>query len=396
MLGTLFFVVCLYTYNLTRLLSPLFYISFIAFNFSKVQQINRKWITATVVVTCILLFPFIKTFLNQEGIGSSFGTLIFSSAFVHAPLIEFRSYLVGTPILFSKLFFNTPFLIIWQYMQNIVSYFSVSFFFISGSAHGNHGIGNVGQFYLFELPFIILGIISTFKAKRKWMFQIIGWAAITILVASLTRDVPHATRSFFLIVPFEIFSAIGLVFIFNSLKNITGVWRFYLVCLLFIFLSMYNIVYYITSYYIRFPIYYAKAWRKTDKALSLYIKQNENKYKKVIIDRNSGFAYSSLLFYTQFPPSQFQKTVVRQPDDSEGFSDVSSFGKYEIRDIDWQKDYLQKDALLITTLEKKPKEIPIFTSFYYPKRPVVLADKQKILQYPVEEVSYVVIQSKEK
>ena len=155
----------------------------------------------------------------------------------------------------------------------------------------------------------------------------------------------------------------------------------------------YNFIYYLTSYYVRFPMLYAKAWRAQDKALSLYLKENEQKYDKIIFDREAGFVYTSLLFYQKVEPLQFQKTAVYSQDDSEGFSNLESFGKYEFKEINWTVDTKQKNALIVTTNDKKPSDIFSKKIFYYPTRPIVLSIKEKIAQYPTEEVAYVVFET---
>ncbi len=117
---------------------------------------------------------------------------------------------------------------------------------------------------------------------------------------------------------------------------------------------------------------------------------------KIIFDNDSGFIYTSLLFYLKYPPSDFQKKVIREPDDSEGFSKVKSFGKYEFRNIDWSTYYnkINKRILYVTTENKKPKQLSAVKVFNYPKRPIVFSVKQTIMQYPIEENAYVILEKK--
>lgn len=394
LLGTLCFVLDVYTYNLTRLLSPLLYL-LILFTGFKRNAVSKKEIIATIIISGIVLLPFAKTFFAQGGLASAKGTLIFSSAAVKAPLLEMRSYFVHSPAIVSHILFSMPVQYVWQYILNIISYLSVSFFFVSGSTHGNHGIGNVGEFYIFELPLFIVGIIAAVKRKYSWKTLLFGWIIIPIMVASLTRDIPQATRSFFIIFPVELFVALGLIQTWNLIAKI----KQRVVKLTFIVVGLsvmtYAIFFYFASYYVRFPILYAPDWRQQDKAVSLYLLQNQNKYKKIIIDNDSGFIYTSLLFDQKYSPSEFQQTAVWTPDDSEGMSRPVAFGKYEIREIDWQHDYAQPNTLIITTLSKKPASIPIIATFLYPTRPVVIANKQDIFSYPVTDVAYVAVKTKQ-
>ena len=251
----------------------------------------------------------------------------------------------------------------------------------------------MGQLYLFELPFFLIGLSSIFIKKVKGGIFILLWGLVVILVSALTRDIPHATRSFPLLLTFEIVSALGLIYAWNYTqalqnKNI----KIFSIALVSFFI-IFNIIYYFSSYYVKFPVQYAKAWRSEDKRVALYIKEHEMKYKKIIFDQSAGFIYTSLLFYSLYDPAEFQTTVVRLPDDNEGFSVVQSFGKYEFRDIDWTTDTKSSDTLIITTTDRKPNEVPPLITFFYPKRPVAFPVKQQVMSYPIEEPAYVLIKT---
>lgn len=394
LIGSMCFLISLYSYNLTRLLAPVLFALFIVANRRDIKSSDKKELVATGVLGALSLFPFVTSLLKSGGVSSASGTLIFSSAVVQAPLIELRSYMINLPFGIPVLLFNKYILTAWQYINNVASYFSVDFFFIKGSAHGNHGIGNIGLFYLFELPLMACGLVYMIKKKIRGTYLLIGWGIVTILVASLTRDVPHATRSFPLLLPLTVFSAAGAVYIFqraSSLKQSTLRLVVFVGASLFV---IFNIIYYFTSYYVRFPVLYAKPWRMHDRELALYLSANDEKYEKIIIDGDTGFVYTSLLFYSKYSPSDFQKSVRRLPDDPEGFSVVRSFGKYEFRTINWKKDLLLKKSLLITNPGNYPPNTPILRKIYFPQRPVVLAEDQEIFQHPLTDEAYVLVKTK--
>ncbi len=386
-LGTLCFILSLYGYNLTRLLSPALYIMVLLFKYrSKAMSVKRE-IVFSWVFGIMLLVPFLMTFFEKGGINSAKGTLFFTSGVIQSSLIEFRSYLVETPVFLNKLFFNSLELNLWHLIKNIVGYLSVNFLFLTGSSHGNHGIGNVGQFYIWELPLIVYGIIIVIKDKLKWGFLLFMWIAITVFIASLTREVPHATRSFFLIFSLEVLSSLGLLKFYKS--NINKIIK-----IIFILLIFYNFIYYFVSYYKVFPVSYAKSWRYADRELSLFLKEHEKDYDQIVVNEDINYIYTSYLFYTQYPPEQFQNTVTRLPDDTEGFSRVVSFGKVIYKKIDWNIELKQPPKkLLITNSSNLPDGLAALRTFYYPMRPVVLSLKEQVLQYPVVETAYYVYES---
>lgn len=385
------FVLSVYSYNVTRLLSPLILGIFIVFYFAKVSKISKKQLAVFIIFSIVILLPFIYTFFSSGGVSSARGALL-TSADVQAESVELRSYLFHSSSLFGKIFFNSWVLLLWYYLRNLASAFSTTFFFVSGSLHGNQGIGNFGAMYLFQIPLCVIGIVSIVRKKVTSLAIFIAWAIVTVLVLSLSKEVPHATRGYFLVIPLTLFSSHGVLAAISWMRSRKEKWVgvvAYTMAIVFIF---YNFVYYFTSYYVRFPIYYAKSWRSEDRQLAEYISKNEHNFEKIIIDKKAGFVYTSLLFYAKYPSKQFLETVVREPDDSEGFSNVVSFGKYLYKDIDWTKDYTQGTKILfITTDANKPKDIPSLKTFYYPVRPVVFSLKERIIQYPVEDVAYIVV-----
>ncbi len=382
--STLCFLVAFYSYNLTRLLAPVLFLLLLSISRKEIRTVSKMEVLATAVATLVGLIPFIAQANSGGGATSAAGTLITSSAVVQAPLIEFRSYMTALPLLITKIFFNSWVLTFWQYVVNIASYFSVPFFFLTGSSHGNHGVGTSGQFYLLELPLLLLGIFAVLKEKLYWTPHLVIWAAATIGIAALTREAPHATRSFFLVIPVVTIIAWGFLTLASGGRRI--------ITLIFCAFFLWNVAYYFSSYFIRFPIAYAKSWRSADRDLSLFIKDEGPKYEKILFDNSAGFTYSSLLFYTSYPPNNFQSTARWAKDDSEGFSQLLSFGKYEFKNVDWSTDYGPgKKTLIITTPDRKPEKATPLKAFYYPKRPVVLALKQQIINYPTNEVAYIAV-----
>jgi len=383
------FALSAYTYNISRLFIPFFLFTMFCVFRKEIHTFSPKIRIAWGVAGIVCFLPLLLGLAAHGGFSSTSGTFIFSSAAVQAPLLEFRSYLVSLPSIFVKSFFNSYMLTIWHYITNIVSYASVQFFFITGSPHGNHGIGNTGQWYVWEFITVIAGLFTLFRHRTdKAGLTLLAWIFITITVASLTRETPQATRSFFLIVPVTVCSGIGVITIIQMLEQFKNISKlFFGFGLIFI---IYNFIFYLTTYYIQFPVSYAKAWSSEDKSLSEYMHKHDTEYDSILVDKDAGFSYTSLLFYTKYDPLDFQKAAW-SGDDSEGFSYPIRFGKYEYKTIDWENDTKRPNALIITKSDTIPKTITPLVSFSYPTRPVVIAVGQKILQYPVSENAYTLV-----
>lgn len=389
-LSVIGFVLSLYSYNVTRLLSPLLFAIFIFYYRDKFSNIPKRDVLIVSTFALFLLSPFFASFFTPSGAVSAKGALI-TSADVAAKNLEFRSYIIQLPDVIGKFFFNKWIMLAWYYLNNLIASLSTNFFFLTGSTHGNQGIGNIGMFYLFQFPLFIFGIIDVLLKRKNRFFLFVIWSVVSIMVMSLSKEVPHATRGYFLSIPVLVFSAIGFIQAADFVQKFR---RSVKIIVLFLgaWLIIFNISYYFFSYYYRFPILYAKAWRTGDKDLSLFLKNNEYKYSKIIFDTRSGFMYSSLLFYAAYPPKEFQETVVRE-DDAEGFSIVKSFGKYIFRNISWQDDIRENNALLITNRDNKLSSIIPDRVFDYPERPIVVSDKEQIINYPYTENAYEAVNS---
>lgn len=391
-LSIIFLTLSIYTYNIARIFVPLLGLALLVifrkefFKFSKIHYLF------SLVILMLCALPFVIGLLKHGGADSTFGTLIFTSAKVQAPLQEFRSYFASLTLL-SKIFFNYYFLTIWQYINNFFAHLATSFYFITGSEQGGTNLGMTGQWYIFELPLVIWGTVWLLKTKSITSKIIFFWIVLLIATSSLTREVPQTTRTFFLTFPITILSAIGFYFFVNKIILLKNKKIKYLSFVLTFIIIFYYIIFYFASYYVRFPIYYARYWKSADRDASYYIKDHQNEYTKIIIDRSSDFSYTGLLVYLAYPPNDFQRNALWSTEDSEGFTHPVSFGKFEIRQLDWKKDIKIPNALILTTLDKNPKETGILKTIYYPTRPVVINSGQEIIRYPFTDTAYIFIET---
>jgi 4-amino-4-deoxy-L-arabinose transferase-like glycosyltransferase len=381
------FGLSLYSYNVTRLLSPLLAISVAIIYRRDFIKLSRYLVVVLAVLAFVIFLPFVSTFFSNGGISSAGGALIAGNE-TQAKLLEFRSYFIDN-VMISKLLLNKWIGMTWVYFENLGSILSGDFFFVKGSAHGNQGIGTAGCFYLFQLPLFLLGLISLLKNGCGKMKLFVWWGIVSLLVLGFSMEVPHATRGYFLVVPVTILSASGFLYGIELLKSVSKNIRV-IIFTFFVLFTMLNLFHYFASYYVRFPIYYAKEWRQQDEALVSYLMQNEYKYIKIIFDSKADFIYTSYLFYSKYSPQNFYGSAKRFSD-VEGFSRVQAFGKFEFRDVDWEKDN-KKGTLIITTIDNGFKNASSLNVFYYPKRPVVLSVKNQLAMYPVTDVAYVLIE----
>lgn len=384
----LFFGIAFYSYNVMRLLVPLFVTGLIVLHWPKMKHVPAMILWGLGVLCLIVLVPFLFTMFLPQGAASARDALITSSDVV-AKNLEFRSYLIDLPLPFVKLVYNKYVYMGLQYMQNVALLASGAFFYVSGTTQMNQGIGTVGMFYLFELPLFICGIIMYFVQKLKSLRMFFWWLVGCILVLALSKEVPHATRGYFLVIPGVVFSSVGALYLLYRLSIIRRrMVRFGLVFLVGIFV-LFTLQYYFTSFFFRFPVVYARAWRRADEELSLYLQKNAPRYDKIIISNDADYIYTSYLFYTQYPPDQFIKNVHRYQDGMLIKADVWS--NVMVRHVDWKKDARTPNILIVTSFAEKPEYIPALYSVSDPQKNVFLSIDGQIVSAPEDGVRYVVV-----
>ncbi len=387
-LSSCFFVLSLYTYNTCRILAPFIFLMFFSFYRQKIS-FKKIGLWISLIPAAILLLPFVHDVFFGTGYSSVQGTLLYSSAPIQAQQQEFREYAFAQnpylSLLFGRWVQNS-----FEYIRHIIAYFSPTFFFVSGSDHGNHGIGNVGMFYFFEFITVLAGLAAYSKRQQRWLTLLLCWGAGVILVAAFTREAPHGTRGFFLIPTIIALSAYGLSVIVSLLRKMSLPLRVGIITVGVLFIGI-NVTYYFTSYYGRFPLLYAKSWRSQDSELVDYLRKREQLYDRIIFDEKTNIIYTSLVYYLPYDPQRFQTEVIRYPDDSEGFSKVKSFGKYSIEGINWKKAEQYHKTIIVTIPENLPSNIKPTKEILYPARPLLISVGQEIIRPPVKDVAYIIL-----
>lgn len=117
-----------------------------------------------------------------------------------------------------------------------------------------------------------------------------------------------------------------------------------------------NVLIYLDKYFVHFPRNEAESWGIGYKALNELLMNHPYYPRKVIMAHPHYSPYIYLLFYSKYNPASYQKEAVRYPPTQDGFVDVKEFGRYEFRNIDWNKD-LKLDAILVAWSSQVPASI---------------------------------------
>lgn len=303
------FALALYGYRSVFIFVPIFLIVFLIIWRKELLKYGLLKLLVGIIIFAFMLIPLVKP-LAQGG-STRFQQTSISNSVEEKALKSFQN---GKPE-------NKKILYVQTFLQGYFSEFSPQFLFFTGDPQGRHSPRGMGVLYIWEMPFLILGVWFLFK---KFKFPVIATLVVWILsfpiAASLSIPTPHALRALnFLPIP-QILSAFGLVYTWQSLPINTRKAFALLMSVVVLALFM-NFVY---RYSISNTKLVVSDWGDGYKQLVTYVGKNEYKYDKIIVSGHYWQPYMYFLFYDKFDPKKFQQT-----------GDSTHFGKYLFGGTSW-------------------------------------------------------------
>ncbi len=201
----------------------------------------------------------------------------------------------------ERIFANRPAYITRKIFNNYLSAFSPEFLFIRGDITARHSLQYMGQLLPVWAPFLVLGLIYLIKQKaRIWLI----WLLLAPIPAALTYDgAYHATRLFMMIPPLAVAVGGGILWILQLLPKKIAVFTYFVVWMVIAFQFIDAGNYYIFHY----PKITWRWWHVGFKTAIEEIVRLSPDYSQVFINNTYEPSLIRFLFYSSYPPSQFQK-----------------------------------------------------------------------------------------
>lgn len=331
----------LYVYQSEKVFTPLLTLILLIVFRKELLQIPRKFIVGAIFIGLLISLPMVfYLFTNKNSLERARGVSIFSGEY---PIGEAKKALddeksndkLGFIFDNRRVFYGK------QIISGYLSHFDFNWLFVRGDIARHHA-PNMGLLYIFELPFLLIGIYLLFKGDyKKGRNLIFLWFLIAPIPASITSGVPHAIRTLNFLPIFQIFTALGLIYVFSKLKTYHYSWLLFSA---FIFFGLFNFSYYLDQYFVQQNIFNAKEWQYG--YAEVVQSKHLERYKKVVIS-NEGYmdqSYMFFLFYLKYPPKYYQS---QSEFASGGFRENHKFDKFEFRPIVWEKEIKSSDTIYI-------------------------------------------------
>lgn len=334
--SAVFFAATYWTYHGTHVSTTLLLMGMTLIYWKEIIRIPLWWIAAG--IGTLLVFGILSVTLAADRTKLA-GISIFGDPTVVHTKIELPRIATGHPdAIVTRLRFNRVTFAITTIMSNYIASYSPQFLFIKGGGNRAHNIKGYGNLHPIEAPLLLLGIIWLFKnRKHKSARFFLWWIAIAAIAPAITKDAPHSNRMLMAVPMLAIAIGIGM----------STLLRYKLAVYILIFGYITSMMFYTKRYFIDFPKNELAHWGLPYKTLTEKILSPENAHKEIIISKPETSPYIYILFYSAYPPAQYQNEARRYPITSDGFTHVSGFGRYSFRDIYWENDRLRPNTLLI-------------------------------------------------
>ena len=312
-------------------------------------KIPRFWIavgTGTILTLIILLATFSADHTKISGI-SIFG----DPTVIHNQIELPRQEHANPQSLAARLTHNRFTYAVVTIFQNYLRSYGPDFLFIKGGGNRAHNIEGYGNLHPIEAPLLLLGIVWLISAfQKKEAKLVIWWLAIGAVAAAITKDAPHSNRMLAVVPALALSTAAGI----HELIRLAPKKSYVILGAIFVLLYGSAMGYYLDRYFAHFPVKEATHWGYAYKKLVPLLMSPENQTKDVIMTRPETSPYIYLLFYSGYNPKDYQQQATRYPISRDGFTDVSGFGRFSFRAIDWDKDMALHNTLLVVHGDEAP------------------------------------------
>lgn len=341
------FAVSCYGYHSPRLIIPILGLGMFLI-YRKELQRQLIWLIGSVVIFSFLVLPIVNQIKSSTAARLSSVTVInpderLSSSIKSLEYDQRRGDILG------KLMHNRRIVFAKEILAGYLDHFNFDFLYLSGDSPGRHHAAGVGMLYLWDLPFILIGIFYLLKERNKNVYLLILWFLTAPVASSLTTGTPHAVRALFYLPTYQIFITLGVSEFIRMVR--TNIVPAFFVIVIVIFSSfILNFFYYLHMYWKHTPVEYSQWWQYGYKQVVGEGGKIEEDYQKIIVTYHYDQPYIFFLFYKKMDPTWYQKNWgSREIKRAERY-----FGKYEFRNINWENDSKLTNVLIVGT----PNEIP--------------------------------------
>lgn len=327
-ISTILFTISIYTYQAPRGFLPLFLpLMFLIFAYKQ----KKKLIISFIIYSIFIILPILSILISHNLSLRIRMLSIFNSPSTQLVLdekIREDGVMNITPMI-ARVFDNK----LSSYAQTFISsysdHLSFRFLFTDQGFPDRYRVSGFGLLYLYELPFLILGLWFLVNKHKKIFIFFVTWILMVPIGSALTfDDVPNLQRTFIIFPTLSIISALGFYvswFYLTSIKKYKKITLFakILLCTIIIF-SFFTYLY---SYYVHQVVHKTIYRQEGYKELVATVNNFDrvNNYKSIVVTTAQSDPGIFFIFFNKIDPLFIQKFART---DSRGEYQLENFGKY--------------------------------------------------------------------
>lgn len=329
--STIPFALAVYTYNSARIFVPLFVLTAFIVHRREILKFPKA-VLASAIIFLLFMLPIV--FFWFKGDASARLKLV---SFVDDPgfvlNINQARGLTNLPEPLPRVIHNKATHFVYRFSGNYLAHFSPDFLFVNGAPHKQHHVQRVGQFYLWQAPFFLIGLYYLLRYKHRFRGILISWILLAFIPVAITGDsIPHALRTLLAIIPYELIMAYGAYVLYLVVSRYKAWQKIVLGVLAVLILSL-SMKSYLENYYTVYPKLYSRDWQYGYKEVVAYIKDHYTEYDLIVFSRHYGEPHIFTLFFMGWDPVSFQSDPNLDRFETYDWVRVLKFDKFYFPDL---------------------------------------------------------------
>ncbi len=286
----LFFILTPYIYSTATVFTPLWLVCLGVFYKPKIKLVS--------LLPVVLILPFVISLFSGHA-AERFGKVgLFNNREITDEIFNFRR---ENPGFWERWFSNKPVVIAQKIYTNYLSAFSPEFLFIRGDPTARQSLQYIGELLPVWAPFLILGLVFMIK-RRQYLW--LSWLLLAPVPAALTYDgAYHATRLFMMIPPLSVAVGTGIITSVNFFRRPVKIFVYLIIWLVISYQFVQAANYYLNHYSQRTWIW----WHVGFKTAMTQVARLAPLYPRVFINNTYEPSLIRFLFYSRYPPAEFQR-----------------------------------------------------------------------------------------
>lgn len=315
------FVAGVYTFNSARYFGPLLALGLTLFIAKTVKE-NRKTFLIGVAIAALCLLPIARHLVSPQSRLRLAEVNIFSDY----PLVYQANERIRIDnfTLWGRVLHNRRVAFARSYFLHFFDHFQPWFLFIRGDGNPKFSIQDVGQMYLVEAPFLVLGTMWAFANVPRVAWMLVFWLIAAIAPAAVARETPHALRIENSLPVWQILTALGAVAFFEKKNKRVRAILIGITALLFVG----NVAYFAHNYFNHYAKEFSGEWQYGYKQALEKVIAFPEPYDTIVISDVIGRPYMYTLFYQRYDPAQYLR-IKKSYFDASGFYHVDGFGAFQ-------------------------------------------------------------------